>query len=83
MGNQFNEYKVPVLSLKSFFALGGIPIPNSSTRTPKNLATLKCPSSWINTINVNIKSATIIPSMIICSYKWKITNDSLSKFLFL
>ncbi|MDP2396200.1 MAG: hypothetical protein Q8M44_04995, partial [bacterium] len=42
IGNQFNEYRVHFLSVKSFFALGGIHNQNSSTFTQKNLAVEKC-----------------------------------------
>jgi hypothetical protein len=38
-------YLVHFLSVKSFLAKGGIPIPNSSTFTQKNLAALKCHNS--------------------------------------
>ena len=52
------------LYLKSFFAFGGIPIPNSNTFTPKSFAAKKCPSSWIKTMMVNTKNVTHIPRKI-------------------
>jgi len=45
IGNQLRENRVHFLSLKSFFALGGIHNPNSSTFTQKNLAAAKCQNS--------------------------------------
>src|SRR3989338_3750401 len=43
-GSQFTVYSVPP-HFPNVNARGGYPMPNSSTRTRKNLATRKCPSS--------------------------------------
>jgi hypothetical protein len=59
------ENKVHFLSVNNFFALGGIPSPNSSTRTQNILAAEKCPNSCKITMIENINIATTIPIKII------------------
>jgi hypothetical protein len=65
IGNRFKENKVPFLSLKSFFALGGIPKPNSSTFTQNFLAAAKCHHSCTSTIIEKSIIDTIIQRIII------------------
>jgi hypothetical protein len=76
--------RVPFLSRKSFFALGGIPTQNSSTFTQKIRAALKCPSSCTITIMVNRSIATMIQNiiMIILYSLDKDIKETLKKYIF-
>lgn len=65
IGSQLSVYSVHFLSSKSFFAFGGIPIPNSKTRIFVRRAVRKCHISWIKTTIVNIKSVRSIPIKIV------------------
>jgi hypothetical protein len=68
IGNQFRENKVHFLSVKIFFALGGIHSQNSSTLTQNFLAAAKCHHSCIKIIIENKTIDVIIQIIIIFIY---------------
>lgn len=72
IGSQFKVYSVPSLSFAIFFALGGIPIPNSKTFIRVNRAVRKCHISWIKTTTVKTNTVKSIPNK--TNIKVKIKN---------
>ena len=60
-GSQLRVNSVHFLSVKSFIARGGIPIPNSSTFIFVSRAVIKCQNSWTITTIKRTRRVRRIP----------------------